>query len=89
MTSLPDTIENNPVRCADPNAAMKMAATIKEIRDKGDSIGGLVEIRVSGIPAGIGEPVFDKLHACLGHAILSIPAVKGIAFGDGFQVHRK
>lgn len=82
----PAVIEQNPVRCADPDAAVEMARHILSIRDAGDSVGGLIEVTVSGVPAGIGEPVFDRLHADLGKAILSIPAVKGIEFGDGFRV---
>lgn len=82
----PDTIEANPVRCADPVAAEKMAETIRKVRDAGDSIGALVEVRAGGLPAGLGEPVFDRLHADIGKAILSIPAVKGIEFGAGFDV---
>ena len=85
-TFSPDTIESNPVRCADPVAAEKMAETIRKVRDAGDSIGALVEVRANGLPAGLGEPVFDRLHADIGKAILSIPAVKGIAFGAGFDV---
>ncbi len=80
----PALIEQNPVRCADADAAEKMAARIRMVRDQGDSIGGVVEIRVTGLPAGIGEPVFDRLDAELARAILSIPAVKGIEFGSGF-----
>ena len=74
----PVFIEKNPVRCADPAMSEKMAEQIRFARDKGDSIGGIVEVRVTGLPAGIGEPVFDRLDAELARAILSIPAVKGI-----------
>lgn len=80
----PEFIEKNPVRCADPTVAEKMADQIRTVQDKGDSIGGIVEVRVTGLPAGIGEPVFDRLDANLARAILSIPAVKGIEFGTGF-----
>ena len=82
----PETIEHNPVRCADPDAAVKMADLIRQVRDEGDSIGALVDVRITGVPAGLGEPVFDRLHAELSKAILSIPAVKGIEFGAGFDV---
>ncbi len=82
----PDAIEQNPVRCADPDAAIRMAEHILSTKAAGDSVGGLIEVTVSGLLAGIGEPVFDRLHADLGKAILSIPAVKGIEFGDGFRV---
>ena len=82
----PAFIEKNPVRCADPDVADRMANVIRTVRDAGDSIGAQVEVRVTGLPAGLGEPVFDRLHADLGKAILSIPAVKGIEFGAGFHV---
>ncbi len=81
----PDFIEKNPVRCADPEMAEKMADRIRLARDNGDSIGGVVEIRATGLPAGIGEPVFERLDAEIARAILSIPAVKGIEFGIGFR----
>lgn len=80
----PVFIEKNPVRCADSEMAEKMAEQIRFALDKGDSIGGIVEVRVTGLPVGIGEPVFDRLDAELARAILSIPAVKGIEFGSGF-----
>ncbi|NOY23253.1 MAG: chorismate synthase [Acidobacteria bacterium] len=81
----PAFIEKNPVRCADREMAEKMAKQIHFARDKGDSIGGIVEVRATGLPPGIGEPVFDRLDAALARAILSIPAVKGIEFGSGFE----
>lgn len=80
-----DQIEKNPVRCADPVAAKKMENYIKEIRSQGDTIGGVVECILQNVPAGLGEPVFDKLHAELGKAMLSINAVKGFEFGSGFS----
>ena len=80
------SIENNPLRAADPEAAEKMFAKIQEYRQMGNSCGGVVECRISGLPAGLGEPVFDKADALLGQAILSIGAIKGIEFGDGFDV---
>ncbi len=84
ITFDPEFIEKNPVHCADQEMSEKMAEQIRFARDKGDSIGGIVEIRTAGLPAGIGEPVFDRLDAELSRAILSIPAVKGIEFGNGF-----
>jgi len=76
--------ENNAVRCPDPEMAEKMFAYIDDVRKKGDSIGGVVNCVVKGAPAGWGEPVFDKLHAELGKAMLSINAVKGFEYGSGF-----
>lgn len=77
-------IEKNPVRCPDPETASKMEDFIKEIRSQGDTVGGVVECVISNVPAGLGEPVFDKLHAKLGAAMLSINAVKGFEYGSGF-----
>ena len=78
-------IEKNPVRCADPDAAIVMEKYIKEIRKEGDTVGGIVTCVIENCPIGIGEPVFDKLHAELGKAMLSINAVKGFEFGSGFN----
>src|SRR5437867_9256352 len=69
-------IEKNIVRCPDAAAAKKMVSLIEEIRDKGDSVGGVIECVIRGIPPGLGEPVFDKLDADLAKAMLSIPATK-------------
>ncbi len=80
-----DQTESNAVRCPDANTAQKMESYIKEIRAQGDTVGGIVECVLKNIPAGLGEPVFDKLHASLGHAILSINAVKGFEYGSGFK----
>ena len=77
-------IEKNSLRAADCTAAEKMAAKIEEARMNKDSVGGIVACRVSGIPAGLGEPVFGKLDAELAKAILSVGATKGIEFGAGF-----
>src|SRR6184192_686703 len=77
-------IEKNIVRCPDAVAAKKMVSLIEEIRDKGDSVGGVIECVVRGIPPGLGEPVFDKLDADLAKAMLSIPATKGFEIGSGF-----
>ncbi|WP_338874518.1 chorismate synthase [Spirosoma sp. SC4-14] len=76
--------EENPVRCPDPEMAEQMFQYIDETRKRGDSIGGVVDCVVTGVPAGWGEPVFDKLHAELGKAMLSINAVKGFEYGSGF-----
>ena len=77
-------IEQNALRAPDNEAAEKMQARIEEIRANGDSTGGIVECLVKGCPAGLGEPVFDKLDAELAKAMLSIGAVKGFEIGDGF-----
>ncbi len=76
--------ETNPVRCPDPGLAAEMEACIKAVRKAGDTIGGVVSCVITGCPAGLGEPVFDKLHADLAKAILSINACKGFEYGSGF-----
>lgn len=80
MTAIEATI----VRCPDPIVAARMIKLIEGVRDEGDSIGGLIRGVIKGVPAGLGEPVFDKLHAELGKAMLSINAVKGFEIGSGF-----
>lgn len=79
-----DEIESTIVRCPDTTTAERMIAYIKEIRDEGDSVGGVIRGVIKGVPVGLGEPVFDKLAADLGKAMLSINAVKGFEFGSGF-----
>jgi chorismate synthase len=78
------TIEQNPVRCPDMQVAKRMETYIKEIKKQGDTIGGTITCVIQNVPIGLGEPVFDKLHADLGKAMLSINAVKGFEFGSGF-----
>lgn len=78
-------VESNPVRCPDPSMAEKMEALIKEVRKAGDTIGGVVSCVVTGCPAGLGDPAFDKLHANLGRAMLGINACKGFEYGSGFE----
>jgi chorismate synthase len=86
----PAAVESSIVRCPDPAAACKMEQLIKEVLADGDSIGGIIRTRATGVPAGLGEPVFDKLHAELGKAMLSINAVKGFEIGSGFaSVHMR
>ena len=80
-----NNIEKNPVRCPDSKSAVEMENYIKEIRKEGDTIGGVVSCVIENCPIGLGEPVFDKLHAELGKAMLSINAVKGFEFGSGFN----
>ena len=77
-------IENNAVRCPDEVTAQKMEAYIKEIKKQGDTVGGTITCVIQNVPIGLGEPVFDKLHAELGKAMLSINAVKGFEYGSGF-----
>ena len=76
--------EPNIVRCPDVDAAAKMVELIEEVRRAGDSIGGAAEIVATGIPAGLGEPVFDKIKADLGKALFTLPAVLGVEYGIGF-----
>ena len=77
--------ETNAVRCPDATLAEEMFTYIDEIRKQGDSVGGVVSAYITGCPVGLGEPVFDKLHAELGKAMLSINAVKGFEYGSGFD----
>ena len=78
-------IESNPVRCPDPAKAKEMEAYIRQIRKEGDTVGGVISCVIQNVPVGLGEPAFDKLHAELGKAMLSINAVKGFEYGSGFQ----
>jgi chorismate synthase len=78
-------IEQNIVRCPDPEKAAEMEELIKSVRSKGDTIGGVITGVIKGVPVGLGEPVFGKLHAALGEAMLSINAVKGFEYGEGFE----
>lgn len=77
-------IETNPVRCPDLVAAAKMEEYIRQIKKEGDTVGGIITCVIQNVPIGLGEPVFDKLHAELGKAMLSINAVKGFECGSGF-----
>ncbi len=77
-------IESNAVRCPDEKTAEKMEKYIKQIRKEGDSVGGTITCILQNVPIGLGEPVFDKLHAELGKSMLSINAVKGFEYGSGF-----
>ena len=79
-----DDVEANIVRCPDAPMAVKMIDFIKEVRSEGDSVGGVIECVVRGVPPGWGEPVFDKLEAELAKAMLSLPATKGFEIGSGF-----
>lgn len=83
------TIEETPVRCPDVQKADEMIKLIKEVQYKGDTIGGVITCVIQGTPVGLGEPVFGKLHAALGSAMLSINAVKGFEYGHGFDVSHR
>ncbi|MFA5897185.1 MAG: chorismate synthase, partial [Thermoplasmata archaeon] len=78
-------VERTPVRCADLEAADRMIAAIEAARKDRDSVGGVIEGMVTGLPAGVGEPFFDSLESSLAHLFFSIPAVKGVDFGAGFR----
>ncbi|HBN27075.1 MAG TPA: chorismate synthase [Desulfobacteraceae bacterium] len=82
-------INTNMFFCPDKEAALLMAKRIEEVRKNGDSLGGVVEILVKGVPPGLGEPVFDKLDAELAKAIMGIGAVKGVEIGAGFEAAKK
>ena len=86
---VPDFINENDVRCADPDRAQAMWDTIEAARKDGDSVGGVVEVRIQGVPAGWGDPVFMKVDAMLASALMSIGAVKGVEIGDGFRLTRR
>lgn len=86
----PDTVdralvETNPVRCPDPDAAERFEARIRAVRAQGDTVGGVVRCVARNVPAGLGEPVFDKLDAELARAMLSLPAAKGFEVGSGYE----
>lgn len=83
-----EDIENNPVRCPDPAVAPRMIRLIEKVRAAGDSVGGIVQGVARGVPPGWGEPVFDRLEADLGKAMLSLPASKGFDIGSGFDCVR-
>lgn len=85
ISELKALAESNPVRCPDLQSAEKMLARLDEVRQEGDSLGGMVEIVAKGVPAGLGEPVFDKLDADLAKSLMSIGAVKAVEIGAGFE----
>jgi chorismate synthase len=80
-----EEIEATPVRCPHPATAQAMIEVIRNARSEGDSVGGIIECRVRGVPAGLGEPVFDRLEADLAKAMLSLPATKGFEIGSGYM----
>ncbi len=94
---VPETIENsdlraraasNEVGAPDPEAARRMEKAIAEARRDGDSVGGIVEVRATGVPVGLGEPFFDSIESVIAHAVFSVPAVKAVEFGSGFAAAR-
>jgi len=82
-------VDQNPLKCADPEAAKEMLKVIEQAKGEGDSIGGIIEGVALNVPVGLGEPVFDTLDGDLAKALFAIPAVKGVEFGLGFSVARK
>ncbi|HIJ42290.1 MAG TPA: chorismate synthase [Deltaproteobacteria bacterium] len=83
-----DAIKANPLYCPDPDAVKAMEKALLQAKEEGDSLGGIVEVKVIGCPAGLGEPVFDKLDAELAKAVMSVGAVKGMEIGAGFEAAR-
>jgi len=80
-----EEVEATPVRCCDPKTAQEMIDLIKAVRSEGDSVGGVIRCQIRGVPAGLGEPVFDRLEADLAKAMLSLPATKAFEIGSGFD----
>ncbi|MBY0413503.1 MAG: chorismate synthase, partial [Bdellovibrionales bacterium] len=78
-------VESNIIRCPEEAVAKKMIAFIEEVKSQGDTVGGIITCVIKNTPVGLGDPVFDKLHADLGKAMLSINAVKGFEYGSGFN----
>ena len=83
-----DSIEKSPLYCPDPISSQRMEEAVSNAKREGDSLGGIAEIRVTGCPAGLGEPVFDKLDADLAKAVMSVGTVKGVEIGAGFEAAR-
>jgi chorismate synthase len=88
LETIKERAGSDPLRCADPAASQQMAGFIEAARRAGDSLGGIVEGIALNVPAGLGEPVFDNLDGDMARALLAIPAVKGVEFGDGFRAAR-
>lgn len=83
------SIEQSPLRCPDEEATQRMLRLIDQVKNEGDTLGGIVECIAKNVPSGLGEPVFDKLNATLSYALFSINAVKGVEIGDGFAITEK
>ena len=88
LGELRDRTRANEVAALDPEVAGRMEAAILAARRDGDSLGGIVEVRIDGVPVGLGEPFFDSIESTIAHAVFSVPAVKGIEFGAGFNAAR-
>jgi chorismate synthase len=88
LAELADRAAQNEVGCPDPEAAARMEERIRIARREGDSVGGVVEARATGVPVGLGEPFFDSIESAVAHLAFSIPAVKGVEFGAGFRSSR-
>ncbi len=82
-SEIEENIHRNPVRCADPVLASEMEALIRKVKEDGDSVGGMIEGRIIGVPPGVGEPLFNSVESVISHYMYSIPAVKGVDFGTG------
>ena len=82
-------VDQNPLKCADPETAKEMLKVIEQAKEEGDSIGGIIEGVALNVPVGLGEPVFDTLEGDLAKALFAIPAVKGVEFGSGFSAARR
>lgn len=89
VAEIRSNVEKNPVRCANLRAAKHMEEEILEAKEKGDSVGGVVELLALNVPPGLGEPVFDKLDGDIAKALMSVGAVKGVEIGAGFEASRK
>ncbi|MFW9893768.1 MAG: chorismate synthase [Candidatus Thorarchaeota archaeon] len=85
ILEIENNVYTNPVRCADLKLVSKMETEISAAKDDRDSVGGVIECRILGVPIGLGEPLFDSIESVISHAMFSIPGVKGIEFGSGFE----
>jgi len=88
LPELRDRAQQNEVGCPDPGAAVRMEEAIASARREGDSLGGVVEVRATGLPVGLGEPFFDSIESSVAHLAFSVPAVKAVEFGAGFRAAR-
>ena len=89
LDEIRQNVDQNPLKCADPEAAQEMLQALEKVKEEGDSMGGLIEGMALNVPVGLGEPVFDTLEGDLAKALFAIPAVKGVEFGSGFSTAGK